>query len=441
MNADLEKLKEIIFNEKKILKELESVSLNFEKRNPSEREILVSQMDSLKKSLNETNNQIPLSLKKLSVRRKLKPLSSNLSEMKYNLPEKKPVKKIKKKGVFESLFNTKSFEKKINLSNLEKDTIKRIKKKKRKKEIKKKKKPNKYVAFSNKLFFNLSSSLSKTEMFRGFQRDLIKANLQFVPASYISTLLFTTILSFFASLLILVFFLFFNFGVEFPMITRAATDPLSRLLNIFWIVLAIPLATFSFGYFYPSMEKKSLENKIDQELPFAAIHMFAISGSLIDPSKIFSVLISTKEYVAIEKEFIRLMNQITVYGYDLVNALKSTALNTPSKKLAELLNGFSTTITSGGDLKGFFDKRSQTLLFDYRLEREKYTKSAETFMDIYISVVIAAPMILMLLVILIKISGLGLSLSTSVITLVMILGVSMINVLFLTFLYLKQPTL
>ena len=75
-----------------------------------------------------------------------------------------------------------------------------------------------------------------------------------------------------------------------------------------------------------------------------------------------------------------------------------------------------TFITSGGDLPDFFDKRAQSLLFEHRLEREEYTKSAETFMDIYISVVIAAPMILMLLLMMMKISGLGISLSSGMIT-------------------------
>ena len=89
--------------------------------------------------------------------------------------------------------------------------------------------------------------------------------------------------------------------------------------------------------------------------------------------------------------------------------------------------------------QGIFDKRSQTLLFEHRLEREKQAKAAETFMDIYISVVIAAPMILMLLLMMMRISGFGFALSTSMITLIMVLGVSLINILFLAFLHLKQP--
>jgi flagellar protein FlaJ len=166
--------------------------------------------------------------------------------------------------------------------------------------------------------------------------------------------------------------------------------------------------------------------------------MAAISGSMVDPSRIFEIIIKTEEYPHIKKEFIKVLNQINIYGYDLVSALRICASKTPSKKLAELFNGLAINISSGGDLPTFFDKRSQSLLFDYRLEREKATRSAETFMDIYISVVIAAPMILMLLLMMMKISGFGVSLSTEMITLIMILGVSGINLLFLTLLHLKQ---
>ena len=191
-------------------------------------------------------------------------------------------------------------------------------------------------------------------------------------------------------------------------------------------------------YLYPSLEKSSAELRINEELPFATIHMSAISGSMIDPSKIFNIIISTKEYPYLEKEFKKLINEINIYGYDFVSALRNSASNSPSKKLSELFNGLATTINSGGDLPEFFDKRSQTLLFEHGLEKEKKTKAAETFMDIYISVVIAAPMILMILLMMMKISGLGISLSTSMISLIMVLAVTTVNIVFLTFLHLKK---
>jgi hypothetical protein len=59
-------------------------------------------------------------------------------------------------------------------------------------------------------------------------------------------------------------------------------------------------------------------------------------------------------------------------------------------------------------------------------------------MDIYISLVVAAPMILMILLMMMKISGLGVAMSTQMITIVMVVAVTMINIVFLTFLQLKK---
>ena len=235
------------------------------------------------------------------------------------------------------------------------------------------------------------------------------------------------------------FFLFFNISAKLPIITFATESIASRFLKVFWILILVPVGTFLAMYFYPSLEKRAVEAKINQELPFATIHMAAISGSMIDPSKIFTIIITTEEYPALSKEFTKLLNQINVYGYDLVGGLRNMAFNSQSRKLADLFNSLATAITSGGDLPDFFDKRANSLLFEHKLEKEKQAKIAETFMDIYISVVIAAPMILMLLLMMLKIGGLGIGLSSGAITITMILGVIVINIFFLTFLHLKHP--
>jgi archaellum biogenesis protein FlaJ (TadC family) len=121
-----------------------------------------------------------------------------------------------------------------------------------------------------------------------------------------------------------------------------------------------------------------------------------------------------------------------------VNSLKNSAKATSSQKVADLFNGLATTISQGGNLPDFLDKRSETLLFDYKIEKEKQTKMAETFMDLYISIVIAAPMIMMLLLVLMAVSGIGIGLTLTQITLIIISIVALINIVFLAFLHIKQ---
>ncbi|MCK5606602.1 type II secretion system F family protein [Candidatus Pacearchaeota archaeon] len=437
MMADsLYELKEKILEEKKIIKELQGFFDSMKSINSADEIAKVtSQIDLLQKSLKKANEEIPGILKSLAVGAPLNQSSPaplvhpKTSKEKPKSDVKETVQKIQEKKVIPVS---------IDMDRLEKETLKRLRKQKAVSKKKKVERASKYTQISNKIFSGLSLKMTKLPIFKRLREDLIRANMQFPQISYISVILFSSLLSFLVGTFLAIFFLFFSVGALMPFISFAGDNILSRAPKVFWIPLALPALTFVFLYLYPSLEKKSAQNKIDAELPFAAIHMSAISGSMVDPSKIFEILVSTKEYPTISREFTKLINEIHIYGYDLVSALKNTAQNSPSKKLSDLLNGLATTITSGGNLPEFFDKRASTLLFDYRIEREKEIRASETFMDIYISLVIAAPMILMLLLMMMKISGLGIQLSTNMITVVMVLGVSTINVFFLMFLILKQ---
>jgi len=298
-----------------------------------------------------------------------------------------------------------------------------------------------YVKTSNKMFLNLSTRLISQGYFRRLGESLKKAGFVFLLESYVSTIFFTTFLSFFLGLVFSIFFFLFSIDLVAPFISIvdfSEVNFLIRLLEVIWIIPTIMIMTFLVLVYYPATEQSSVGQKIDYELPFATIQMAAIAGANIEPSNIFRIIALGKEYPHIKREAKKLMNQINLYGYDLVTALKNVAYASPSKQWADLLNGLSTTIKSGGDLSRLLSKKAETLLFEYRIQREKATKSAETFMDIYISVVIAAPMLMMLLLIMMSVSGIGFSFSVGVITLIIVSIVALVNFLFLGFLHINQ---
>jgi archaeal flagellar protein FlaJ len=430
---DSQEIKRDINYEKRAIKEMQNLLLELRNsETPDERSVISSQIKDLKDYIKKANKKLGDDLKGLSL---IQPLKKEIK-----IPEKSKYISNKNIVLHKTLLN-KNFSD-FKLSDLEKITLKRLKRKKTEKKKKLKiRKANPYIKFSNKVFSKISTDLEKEAFFKSMRRDLIKSNLEILPRSYISILLMTSLISVFVAIFVILFFLFFNFGAEIPFITRSSEAIGTRIVKIFWVLFVIPLITFITLYFYPNLEKKSDEAKINQELPFAAIHMSAVSGSLVDPTKIFSILISTGDYPNISKQFTKLLNQINMQGRSLANSLRIISFNGPSEKLGELLNGLSTTITSGGDLQVFFEKRAESLMLDYKLSKEKYAKTAETFMDIYISVVIAAPMILMLLLIMMKISGLGVGFSAGAISLIMSLGVGIINFAFLVFLHLRSATM
>jgi pilus assembly protein TadC len=435
-----EKAKKFALNERLILEEIEKLLTQLEKlTDAGERKMIKNHIKTLEQTLKKINIKVEEILGKLIFS---KPL---IIEKKKEKGVEKPKIPKKRTDQFErKKFGTsggKIFGKKeISPIGLEIETLKKIKEKK--KEAKKTKSKiqeiSEYSKIANKLFSKNSRKLLGQNSFKKMEDSLMKANLNFTPVGYVSIILFTTFLSCFIAGFLFLFFLFFNFGATMPLITRATESIGIRFFKVVWILFLVPLMTFLMMYVYPSLEKKAAGSKINDELPFATIHMAAISGSMINPIKIFEIISQTNEYPALKKEFIKMINEINLYGYDLVSALKNTAKNSSSKELSELLNGLATTINSGGDLPKFFDKRSQTLLFDYRIQQQKESKAAETFMDIYISLLIAAPMILMLLMMIMKISGLGISMSVSLIALLIIFGVFVANAIALTFLHLKK---
>jgi hypothetical protein len=427
----VEKIKEAVFKEIKIGNEFSYLLGYMESsKSDAEKRVINEQINKLKFNLNYTNSKLLKELEGIN-------LATPLSEVEgVKAVEMPAIKRVKYSGRKE-----RDILKREKISEFEKETIKRLKKKEKAKEVKKEtQKTNEYAKFAGSIFSNLAKKMLKQKRFAKVTQDLIRSNLNYNSITYISTIFLNISIAFIIALFVFMFLLFFNVTSQMPIIVPATGNILMRILSTFWIIIVAPVATFFFMYLYPSMEKKSIEGKINSELPFAMIHMSAISGSMIDPIKIFSIMVTTKEYPNLEKEFNKLLNEINVYGYDLVTALKDLALDSPSQKLADFFNGLATTITSGGSLFEYFGERAQSLLFDYKLDNEKQIKTAETFMDIYISVVIAAPMILMLLLMMMKISGLGISLSTSMISVLVAGGVGMINVLFLVFLQVKQQS-
>jgi len=428
----LEALKNNIAQEKRIIRDIMLLSDQLEIayfKNSDDKKIIEMTVTSLTSQLRILNKSVAVLLDNVSLTKEEEP--KKLINITYLIGGGKEAATIGET-------HRKEFLTQLNLSS---QALKRLKKKYKVevKETVEYRKPSRFAKTSNQFFGELGNTLANSPNFRHLGDNLKKANMPFLLNTYISMILFTTAITFALSIFLLVFLMFFQFSLVLPFIEPAKEGLLLRVLKSSWVLIGIPAITFLGIFFYPWTERRSLEKRVNQELPFVVIHMSAIAGSGIEPSQIFKIIALSSEYPYTRQEVKKVINQVNVYGYDLVNALKNSARLTASKKLAELLSGFATSITTGTNLNEFLDKRAETLLFEYRLERERYTKVAETFMDIYISIVISAPMIMMILLVLIKVSGASFGLTIGGLTTLMILVIGLVNVMFLVFLHLKQP--
>ncbi len=431
----IEEIRSNIDTEIEMLREISAYYRKLDDSSSSESKLLYASIDALSTGIKILNSTLPKMLNQISVAQKL----SSREGVKFESVHFKM--KDADVAVTLQVGDREAFLTKLSINE---QLLKKLKKKQKIKEEKFEefKATRGYLKISNRFFLDTAQNLIAKGSFAPLALSLRKANMDFLFSTYVAMIFFTTLIAFIISIFLTVFFLFFNFDYlleTFPPISIANGDILSRLPMVIWMPFVIPLLTFAVLYYYPGSEKNSIEKRIDQELPFAVIHMSAVSGSGIEPSAIFKIIAMSKEYPFLRKEIRKVMNQINLYGYDLVTALTNSAKTTPSSKLAELFTGLGTTINSGGSLQNFFEKRSETLLLNYRLEREKFIKIAEAFMDIYISVVIAAPMIIMILLVIIMASEAGQGYSSTQIGLAVAALIAVINSFFLTFLHLKAP--
>ena len=401
---------------------------------PEKKKIFDNSISSLKKTMKTINSSIPGILENISV---AKPLYSGEKSVGF---EKVNVRT--GRGTMTLTLDKNSKEKLINELNINSALIKKLKTKgvAEKETYEEFKSSRGYLKYSNRFFLQTAKRMIGQGNFGDLAIEIKKANMDLLLETYVAMMFFTSVLAGITGLFVALFLMFFSLSIDVPFITLYAGAFFPRAIFLIMIPIIAPIAVFFGLYYYPSTEKDSIAKKIEQELPFAVIHMSSISGSGIEPSEIFKIIGMSKEYPFLRREIRKVLNQINIYGYDLVTALNNVSKNTPSTKVTELFSGLATTIGSGGDLSEFFQKRAETLLLGYRLEREKYTHLAETFMDIYISVVIATPMILMLMLVILSVTAPDLGLSPIILTILIVTAVGMINTFFLIFLHIKQPS-
>lgn len=266
--------------------------------------------------------------------------------------------------------------------------------------------------------------------FRELYNNLRYANVRVLSNTYVNIMVFVTLASILLS--------FFLFPLVFIIQGAGLFMILSKTLIMCILVGASVFAGF---YLYPSLKIKERRKNIRTNLPFAINHMAAVAGSGVPPDIIFRLISQTEEYGEICEETKKIDQFISVFGYDLITAIKSVSTTTPSKFFREFLEGMASSIESGGDLQRYMKAKSKESMLDYELERQKYTEAVSTYSDVYTGILIAAPLFFVSALALISVLGgeiAGIAVDV-IIALGTYLVIPILNVLFIVFIEINQP--
>jgi len=268
------------------------------------------------------------------------------------------------------------------------------------------------------------------EFFKTLYRDIRYANIRVLANTYINIVFFLTLISGISSLP--VFTLIYSLQ---------GNSILMVLLKTLFTSLFISALVFFGGSYYPTMKAKTRKRSINTNLPFAIDHMSSVIASGVSPATMFKLISNSREYGEISVEIDKVTNYVEFFGYDVLTALKAVSLTTPSDDFKEFIDGFVSTIETGGDLKEYLSQKSGEALLNYRLERQKYVEALSTYSDIYTGVLIAAPLFFVIALSLVSVIGGdigGLSVST-IISFGTYIAIPLLNIMFLIFLEASQP--
>ncbi len=290
--------------------------------------------------------------------------------------------------------------------------------------------PNEWGTYANKYMKKHAQKLlaDHPDWFKPLFKQFEQVEINILSTTYVSMLLFYPLVSF-PLYLVLLSILNLSFGFNWVLV------PIFSLFAM--------LFTFVGFYFYPGSLIGQRQKKIKHDLPFALIHMSAVAGSGAHPISIFELLAESNDYPELKKEIKKILNLVNLFGYNLTTALRTISMTTPSPEFKELLNGLISTIESGGDLKNYLSEKAKDAVAQYKLDRQKQVEALGTYSDVYTSILIAAP--LLIIVTLAIINSIGGQIAGLPVTVVAWIGIAgllpLMNFGFMAFLHLTQPEL
>ena len=294
-------------------------------------------------------------------------------------------------------------------------------------------KPTSYTALANVLMKDWSLELinSFPDFFKGLYKELRLANMKVLSSTYTNTMMFSSIIAGTSILLLSSF------------ISVVSFVPISVVIANGFLGGILGLSGTAIGYYYyPKYKVKERERKINANLPFAIDHMAAVVSAGVAPTSMFSLISQSREYNEVSVELEKIVEYIELFGYDMLTAVETVAAQCPSKQMKEFLEGFVSTVESGGELKDYLRESSDGAMLHYKLERQKFTESISTFSDIYTGLMVASP--LFFVAALSMVSILGGAVGNVDVNTLMVMGtyvaIPLLNMMFIAFMELTQPS-
>jgi flagellar protein FlaJ len=191
-------------------------------------------------------------------------------------------------------------------------------------------------------------------------------------------------------------------------------------------------------YTIPTSKAGDRRREIDRMMPHAVHFMYALSKSGISIFEIIKSLAKHEEtYGEIAKEMDFVIRKVEYFGKDLRRSLIELSETTPSQTLKEFISGILTMIESGGDLPLFFAEKAEHYREHARVEQKGFLETLGLFAEVYITILVAAPLFFVIIQIVMLAIGSG---SMTIIYGVVYIMIPLGSAVFIVFIQMMGPS-
>lgn len=234
-------------------------------------------------------------------------------------------------------------------------------------------------------------------LFEGLDRNIAKSGLKITFKAYISLTLFGSLLIVLPVTIILPLVMFYVFHMTLSSVL---------MFGVGGAMLTWAVAVFAF-YFYPAYLADKRKREIEDEMPFLTGYMSILASAGVPPERMFESISTLESPLAASFEAKDIMQDINLFGLDIVSALKKTSAKTPSAKLQNVLEGIISTIHTGGNLGAFLRSRFKTAMRLKRLSLKKYSDNLSALSELYVALLLTGPLLLAIMVSVMSVLGGG----------------------------------
>jgi flagellar protein FlaJ len=184
-----------------------------------------------------------------------------------------------------------------------------------------------------------------------FKDYLEKAKIKIYPETYVSLMLFISVLTIPVTIISIIVLYFFGF-----------------LPAIF--LVPFPIYVMIGFFLIPLSKAGERASNLEREMPFVAAYISVMASGGIAPYTSFKRLAEVELMPAMRSEAREIIKDVEIFGIDPLTAIENAAKRNPLDIFKDFLAGYASTVIIGGDIGHFLERKAEDI-FKTRAMRVK----------------------------------------------------------------------